>query len=101
MGLIRFLASSLFLFVNIIFGLDASYWQQSVDYKMNVVLIDSVRQLACSSTIIYKNNSPNELSEIYMHLYPNAFQIGSVKHREYLQIYGRPSRAQYFKDGLE
>ena len=28
------------------------YWQQSVDYEMNVTLIDSVRQLACSSTIM-------------------------------------------------
>ena len=38
------------------------YWQQSVDYEMNVTLIDSVRQLACSSTIMYKNNSPDVCS---------------------------------------
>ena len=102
MSFVRSVAIHLFvLFFNFILSADTGYWQQSVDYKMNVVLIDSVRQLACSSTIKYKNNSPDQLSEIYMHLYPNAFQIGSVKHREYLNNYGRPSRAQYFKDGLD
>ena len=101
MSFVRPLAIFIVLFNNIFFAEDISYWQQSVDYKMNVVLIDSVRQLACSSIIVYKNNSPDKLSEIFMHLYPNAFQIGSVKHREYLNNYGRPSRAQYFKDGLE
>ena len=77
------------------------YWQQSVDYDMNVTLIDSVRQLACSSTIMYKNNSPDQLNDIFIHLYPNAFQLGSVKSRDYLNGYGRESRAAYFKDGLD
>ena len=74
MSFVRPVAIFIVLFNNVFFAEDISYWQQSVDYKMNVVLIDSVRQLACSSTIIYKNNSPDKLSEIYMHLYPNAFQ---------------------------
>ena len=72
------------------------YWQQSVDYEMSVTLIDSVRQLACSSTIMYKNNSPDKLNDIFIHLYPNAFQLGSVKSRDYLNGYGRESRAAYF-----
>ena len=101
MNPIRSIAIFSVLFFSISNAGSFSYWQQSADYKMDVVLIDSVRQLACSSTIIYKNNSPDKLHEIYMHLYPNAFQIGSVKHREYMNDYGRASRAQYFKDGLE
>ena len=79
----------------------SQYWQQSVDYDMKVTLIDSVRQLACSSTIMYKNNSPDQLNDIFIHLYPNAFQLGSVKSRDYLNGYGRESRAAYFKDGLD
>ena len=75
---------------------DNDYWQQSVNYKMDVILVDSVRQLACSSTITYKNNSPDKLSNIYMHLYPNAFQLGSVKSRDYINGYGSRSRASYF-----
>ncbi|MDG1847227.1 MAG: hypothetical protein P8J35_01175, partial [Candidatus Marinimicrobia bacterium] len=68
---------------------------------MNVILIDSVRQLACSSIITYKNNSPDKLSEIYLHLYPNAFQLGSVKTRDYLNGYGSNSRSSYFRDELD
>ena len=95
---IRSIAIISVFFIKVVYAGTQNYWQQAVDYKMNVVLLDSVRQLACKSTITYKNNSPDVLDEIYMHLYPNAFQIGSVKHREYMNDYGRDSRAQYFKD---
>ena len=78
-------------FINIIFANNAGYWQQEVDYKMKVVLIDSARQIACASKIIYTNNSPDTLDRIYMHLYPNAFQVGSVKDRDYQNGFGRLS----------
>ena len=87
-------------FTKIIFANNPAYWQQAVDYKMKVVLIDSSRQIACTSKIIYTNNSPDTLDRIYMHLYPNAFQVGSVKDRDYRNGFGRSSRAKYFKDGL-
>ena len=69
------------------------YWQQRADYKMDVTLHDSVLQLAGRSIINYTNNSPDSLDRIYIHLYPNAFQLGSVKDREYTGNYGRASRA--------
>tara|TARA_Y100000590_G_scaffold435016_1_gene553944 strand:+ start:739 stop:3747 length:3009 start_codon:yes stop_codon:yes gene_type:complete len=77
------------------------YWQQRVDYKMDVTLHDSLFQLAGRSIIKYTNNSPDSLDRIYIHLYPNAFQLGSVKDREYSRNYGRASRAKYFKDKLK
>ena len=79
----------------------SDYWQQKVDYKMNITLNDSIRLLNGVSSVSYKNNSPDTLNSIFFHLYPNAFQKGSVKYREYLQNYGSPSRQHFFKNGLK
>ncbi len=77
------------------------YWQQKVDYDMEITLHDSIHQIAGNTIIKYKNNSPDSLDRIYMHLYPNAFQNGSTKYREYLGNSGRKSRAKYFQKSLE
>ena len=77
------------------------YWQQKVDYEMEITLHDSIRQLTGTSVIKYTNHSPDSLDRVYMHLYPNAFQLGSVKYREYMGHAGRASRAKYFKDRLD
>ena len=68
---------------------------------MNITLNDSLRSLSGISSVNYKNNSPDTLTSIFFHLYPNAFQKGSVKYREYLQKYGSPSRQHFFKTGLK
>ena len=68
---------------------------------MEITLHDSIRQLAGKTIIRYTNNSPDSLDRIYMHLYPNAFQVGSVKYREYITYSGRLSRAKYFKERLK
>lgn len=53
------------------------YWQQSVDYKIKGTLKDDQDKLEADEQLIYKNNSPDTLKELYFHLYWNAFKKGS------------------------
>jgi len=51
-----------------------SYWQQKVDVTIDVRLDDSLHFLHGDEKIVYANNSPDELTYIYFHLYPNAYK---------------------------
>ena len=66
------LLSTLILFANNFMG--QKYWQQRVDYNISVSLDDITHYLKGYETFIYTNNSPNELNEIHMHLWPNAYK---------------------------
>ena len=50
------------------------YWQQYVHYNFNVNLNVEQHYLSGDGIITYKNNSPDTLDRIYLHLYPNAFR---------------------------
>jgi len=56
---------------------DCAYWQQHVDYKMNVQMDVKTYRYKGQQEIIYTNNSPDTLTKIFYHLYPNAFRPGS------------------------
>ncbi len=55
-----------------------NYWQQSIQYKMEVSLDVTTNKYSGKQTIRYKNNSPDVLDKVYFHLYMNTFQPGSV-----------------------
>ncbi|MFS4446039.1 M1 family metallopeptidase [Maribacter sp. 2307UL18-2] len=53
------------------------YWQQHVDYTMVVDMNVENFQYTGTQKLVYTNNSPDELTRVYYHLYFNAFQPGS------------------------
>ncbi len=55
-------------------SLNQANWQQRVDYEIKVSLDTQYHVLRGFESITYKNNSPNTISEIYMHLWPNAYK---------------------------
>ena len=55
----------------------AQYWQQAVDYTMEVSLDAETARYKGSQKLIYTNNSPETLKKVFYHQYFNAFQPGS------------------------
>ena len=53
------------------------YWQQKVDYKMDVVMDVENYQYNGKQKLVYTNNSSDTLRRVFYHLYNNAFQPGS------------------------
>lgn len=77
------MTKSLFTFFTAIFSIGllaqnkTDYWQQHVDYTMAVNMDVETFQYTGTQTLVYTNNSPDELKRVYFHLYFNAFQPGS------------------------
>ncbi len=56
---------------------NTSYWQQHVDYTMNIDMNVENFQYNGTQELVYTNNSPDTLNQVFYHLYFNAFQPGS------------------------
>jgi len=53
------------------------YWQQQVDYDIEIKLDDKTQQLTGSETLSYQNNSPDTLRYIWLQLDQNKLKRGS------------------------
>ena len=51
-----------------------TYWQQEVDYNINVSLDDKNHVLRGFEEFTYSNNSPDQLNRLYIHIWPNAYK---------------------------
>lgn len=54
-----------------------AYWQNSADYKIDVNLNETTKEISGSETITYTNNSPDELEFLWMQLDQNLFKQDS------------------------
>jgi hypothetical protein len=55
-----------------------TYWQQQADYKMEIDFDVQTNRFEGHQVITYTNNSPDELTQVFYHLYFNAFQPNSM-----------------------
>ena len=67
----------------------SSYWQQKVDYKIDVSLNDQTHSLDGFVKIDYFNNSPDTLFFIWFHLWPNAYKNDRTAFSDQLLENGR------------
>ena len=86
------------IFSNSLFSQD-TYWQQHVDYKINVKLNDVAHEIDADLVLTYTNNSPDKLSEIFFHLWPNAYRDRSTALTQQLLEDGNSSL--YFADAAD
>jgi hypothetical protein len=56
---------------------NVKYWQQHVDYTMDVKMDVNTFNYEGTQKLIYTNNSPDNLERVFYHLFYNAFQPGS------------------------
>ena len=66
------------------------YWQQEVDYEIDVRLLEDQRRLEASQRIRYTNHSPDTLRFLWLQLDQNRFRNDSLAERS--AVFADPSR---------
>jgi len=66
------------------------YWQQQVDYKIDVTLDEKARRISAKQSVTYTNNSPYRLKYLWVQLEQNRFRADSMAERS--SLFGDASR---------
>lgn len=56
----------------------SGYWQQEVDYRMDIDMNVETNRFEGHQVLSYTNNSPDTLDRVFYHLFFNAFQPNSM-----------------------
>jgi len=70
------------------------YWQQEVDYRMEIDFDVESHRFNGVQVLTYTNNSPDTLDRVFYHLYFNAFQPGSMMDKRSRTIQDPDSRVR-------
>ena len=73
----------------VVFCQTTNYWQQQVNYSIDVSLDDKTHSLDAFATIDYTNNSSDTLHFIWFHIWPNAYKNDRTAFSEQLLTNGR------------
>ena len=85
---------SLFFFFLLLIGTNAqtqTYWQQTVNTKIDVRLDDREHLLHAYEELTYTNHSPDTLHSIYLHIWPNAYKNDHTPFARQLEDKGNTS----------
>jgi hypothetical protein len=93
---LKFLLILSFFFSFISLQAQEPYWQQQVDFKIQVSLNPADNGLDAFETIQYTNNSPDTLRFIWFHVWPNAYKNDKTAFSDQLLKIGRTDF--YFSD---
>ncbi len=79
------------------------YWQQKVDYRINVTLDERKRRLKADQQVTYTNNSPYTLRYLWLQLEQNRFKEDSMAERsvEFGGIGRRGPSTRSMEDGVK
>ena len=72
-----------------------AYWQNRADYKIDVSLDDKAEIITGIETITYFNNSPNELSFLYLQMDQNVYKKHSKGLDSKLFLTSSPARSKF------
>lgn len=79
-----------------------NYFQQEVNYTITVSLNDKEHVLTGEETFEYKNNSPQSLDKLFIHLWPNAYKnaktaMSKQKFRDgdFFMLWAKPTAKGY------
>lgn len=85
-----------FVFLQVSLFAQKAYFQQRVNYTINVTLNDKDNTLDAFEKITYINNSPDTLTFIWFHLWPNAYKNDKTAFSEQMTANG--STGFYFSN---
>src|SRR5262245_4176896 len=92
----KLFASALFSCLLLTAYCQSNYWQQEVNYTIDVALHDKDNSLTAFEKIEYVNNSPDTLKFIWFHIWPNAYKNDKTAFSDQLLINGNTKF--YFSD---
>lgn len=85
----KYFIALLLLFVSSVTLAQQPYWQQQVNFKIDVTLNDAEHTLDGFEKIEYINRSPDTLTFIWFHVWPNAFRTDKTAFSDQLLENGR------------
>ena len=93
---LKFLLPVLFFIIPLQELLSQEYFQQQANYNISVTLDDRNHELKGFESLVYINNSPDTLSFLYFHLWPNAYSDNKTQLAS--ELIKRDGKSKLFND---